>query len=307
MNSLFKRYLVIIPRLVYILFLSDPIEAFSQTDKKLQSLLEERIHGFNGNIGIYVKNLKTGKTTAINGDTIFPTASIVKVPILVGVMDKIQRGELDYNQELIYKDSLLYEGVDILGSFRSDEKIVLKKIIMLMLTTSDNTASLWLQSLAGTGTRINALLDSAGLKITRINSRTPGRESNRSIYGWGQTTPKEMGILLEMIYKDQIISVEACERMQRCLGRNFWDENEAISQVPPYIEVFSKNGCVDSVRSEVLLVNAPHNPYIFCIFTKNNKDTRWTHDNEAWALARKISKELWDYFEPKDKWRSASR
>jgi len=307
MNSLFKRYLVIIPRLVYILFLSDPIEAFSQTDKKLQSLLEERIHGFNGNIGIYVKNLKTGKTTAINGDTIFPTASIVKVPILVGVMDKIQRGELDYNQELIYKDSLLYEGVDILGSFRSDEKIVLKKIIMLMLTTSDNTASLWLQSLAGTGTRINALLDSAGLKITRINSRTPGRESNRSIYGWGQTTPKEMGILLELIYKNQIISVEACERMQRCLGRNFWDENEAISQVPPYIEVFSKNGCVDSVRSEVLLVNAPHNPYIFCIFTKNNKDTRWTHDNEAWALARIISKELWDYFEPKDKWRSASR
>ena len=307
MNSLFKRYLVIIPRLVYILFLSDPIEAFSQTDKKLQSLLEERIHGFNGNIGIYVKNLKTGKTTAINGDTIFPTASIVKVPILVGVMDKIQRGELDYNQELIYKDSLLYEGVDILGSFRSDEKIVLKKIIMLMLTTSDNTASLWLQSLAGTGTRINALLDSAGLKITRINSRTPGRESNRSIYGWGQTTPKEMGILLEMIYKDQIISVEACERMQRCLGRNFWDENEAISQVPPYIEVFSKNGCVDTVRSEVLLVNACHNPYIFCIFTKNNKDTRWTHDNEAWALARIISKELWDYFEPKDKWRSASR
>ena len=307
MNSLFKRYLVIIPRLVYILFLSDPIEAFSQTDKKLQSLLEERIHGFNGNIGIYVKNLKTGKTTAINGDTIFPTASIVKVPILVGVMDKIQRGELDYNQELIYKDSLLYEGVDILGSFRSDEKIVLKKIIMLMLTTSDNTASLWLQSLAGTGTRINALLDSTGLKNTRINSRTPGRESNRSIYGWGQTTPKEMGILLELIYKNQIISVEACERMQRCLGRNFWDENEAISQVPPYIEVFSKNGCVDSVRSEVLLVNAPHNPYIFCIFTKNNKDTRWTHDNEAWALARIISKELWDYFEPKDKWRSASR
>ena len=307
MNSLFKKYLVIISQFVFVLFLSNPVEAFSQTDKKLLSLLEQTIDGFNGNIGIYVKNLKTGKTTAINGDTVFPTASIVKVPILVGVMDKIQKGELDYNQELNYKDSLLYEGVDILGSFKTDEKIVLKKIIMLMLTTSDNTASLWLQSLAGTGTRINALLDSTGLKNTRINSRTPGRESNRSIYGWGQTTPKEMGILLEMIYKDQIISVEACERMQRCLGRNFWDENEAISQVPPYIEVFSKNGCVDSVRSEVLLVNACHNPYIFCIFTKNNKDTRWTHDNEAWALARIISKELWDYFEPKDKWRSASR
>jgi len=306
MNSLLSRYLVIIRPFLFLLALFVSLESFSQTtDKKLLSLLEETIEGFNGDIGIYVKNLKTGKTTAINADTIFPTASIVKVPILVGVMDKIRTGELDYNQELIYKDSLLYEGLDILGSFKSNEKIVLKKIIMLMLTTSDNTASLWLQSLAGTGTRINALLDSAGLMNTRINSRTPGRESNRSIYGWGQTTPGEMGRLLEMIYRNQIISAEACERMQRCLGRNYWDENEAISQVPPYIEVFSKNGCVDSVRSEVLLVNAPHNPYIFCIFTKNNKDTQWTHLNEAWSLARKISKQLWNYFEPKDKWQSA--
>jgi beta-lactamase class A len=170
------------------------------------------------------------------------------------------------------------------------------------LTTSDNTASLWLQSLAGTGTRINELLDSIGLKDTRVNSRTTGRENNRPVYGWGQTTPREMGTLFEMIYRNKLFSPVACERMMCCLGRNFWDENEAISQIPPYIEVFSKNGCVDAVRSEVLLVNAPNNPYIYCIFTKNNKDSSWKHDNEAWSLARKISKQLWDYFEPKDKW-----
>ena len=113
------------------------------------------------------------------------------------------------------------------------------------------------------------------------------------------------GSIFEMIYRNELISPAACERMMRCLGRNFWDENEAISQVPPYIEVFSKNGCVNAVRSEVLFVNAPHNPYIFCIFTKNNKDISWTHDNEAWTLARKISILLWDYFEPKDKWEPA--
>ena len=174
-----------------------------------------------------------------------------------------------------------------------------------MLTTSDNTASLWLQSLAGKGIRINEILDSLGFKYTRVNSRTPGRESNRSVYGWGQTTPREMGRMFEMVYLDQIFSAATCERMKRCLGRNFWDEDEAISQVPPNIEVFSKNGCVDESRSEVLLVNAPHNPYIFCIFTKNNKDTSWAHSNEAWTLARKISKLLWNYFEPKDKWSSA--
>jgi beta-lactamase class A len=54
-----------------------------------------------------------------------------------------------------------------------------------------------------------------------------------------------------------------------------------------------------------MIVNAPHNPYVFSIFTKNNKDTKWTHDNEAWTLARRISRLLWDYFEPKDKWEAA--
>lgn len=288
-------------KIVITILLALPLFVVAQkTDKQLRAKLQEAVSGFNGNIGIYVKNLRTGKTVSINADTIFPTASIVKVPILLGIMDKIQRGELQYDSSLTYKDSLLYEGSDILGSFKSGEKILLKKVILLMLTTSDNTASLWLQSLAGKGTRINEILESLGLKSTRVNSRTPGRENNRTQYGWGQTTPAEMGTILEKIYRNEIFSAAACERMMRCLGRNYWDEDEAISQIPPTIEVFSKNGCVNASRSEVLLVNAPHNPYIFCIFTKNNKDISWTHENEAWAMARKVSKLLWEYFEPKN-------
>lgn len=292
-----KKYLSLLLLLFAAIFSSG-----QKTDKKLNEKLQEAIAGFNGDIGIYVKNLRTGKTVAINADTVFPTASIVKVSILLGIMDKIEKGELIYDQPLEYKDSLLYAGSDILGSFKSGEKLMLKKVMMLMLTTSDNTASLWLQSLAGTGTRINKILDSLGFKDTRVNSKTPGRENNRTVYGWGQTTPAEIGKLFEMIYQNKVYSPAACERMMRSLGRNYWDEDEAISEVPPYIEVFSKNGCVNAVRSEALLVNAPHQPYIFCIFTKNNKDTSWRRSNEAWTLARKVSSLLWNYFEPKDKW-----
>ncbi len=292
-----KKYLLALAPLI-LFFHSNS----QKNDKKLDAMIREVINGFNGDVGIYVKSLRTGKTVSINADTIFPTASIVKVPILIGVMDKLEKKELGYDQELLYRDSLLYSDYDVLGSFRDTVKIPLKKVIMLMLTTSDNTASLWLQSLAGTGSRINSILDSLGFKSTRVNSRTPGREDNRTQYGWGQTSPFEMARIFEMIYHNEIISPAACERMMRCLGRNYWDENEAISEIPPYVEVFSKNGCVNAVRSEVLLVNAPHNPYIFCIFTKNNKDIIWTHTNEAWTLARKLSSLLWHYFEPKDKW-----
>ena len=277
-----------------------------QTDSKLYREVQQLVSGFNGAVGVYVKNLRTGKTVSYNADTVFPTASIVKVPILLGVMDRIHRGELRYDSNFIYKDSLLYAGEDILGSFKSNEKIALKKIIMLMMTTSDNTASLWLQSIAGTGTRINHLLDSFGFTQTRVNSRTPGREGNRAQYGWGQTTPREMGLLFERIYRNKLFSPATDDRILRCMGRNFWDEEEALSRIPPYIEVFSKNGCVNASRSEAMIVNAPNNPFVFCIFTKNNVDQRWSRENEAWTLARNLADVLWRYFEPKDRWSGES-
>lgn len=292
------RFSMLAKRILYIVIstlLFNPSVAQSKKDKRLQKKIEAILTGFQGDIGVYVKDIRRNRIVAINADTVFPTASMVKIPILIGVMDKIERGELRYHDEVIYKDSLLYAGVDILGSFKNDEKIDLSKVMMLMLTMSDNTASLWLQSLAGTGTRINQILDSIGFKHTRVNSRTPGREENRSIYGWGQTTPREMSELMLKIYRHEIFSAEASIRMMRLLGRNYWDEN-ALSVIPPTVQVFSKNGAVNPSRSEVVLVNARKKPYVFCISTKNNKDERWTPDNEAWQLARRISKLLWDNF-----------
>jgi beta-lactamase class A len=291
MNILTKAIIII----YFFLGIINPSFSQSRSDKKLEKKIQQLIQGFNGDIGVYACNIKTNKIAAVNADSIFPTASMVKVPILIGVMDKIEKGELNYNQELVYKDSLLYAGVDILGSFKNDEKIELGKVMMLMLTMSDNTASLWLQSLAGTGSRINEILDSLGFKDTRVNSRTPGREGRRELYGWGQTTPREMAELLKKIYRQEIISKKASVRMMRLLGRNYWDEH-SLSVIPPTIQVISKNGAVNESRSEVLLVNSPRTPYVFCICTKNNKDQRWTSNNEAWVLARKISALLWDYY-----------
>ena len=264
-----------------------------KVNKKLQQQLQKVTTGFKGDVGIYVKDLHTGKIASIHADSIFPTASMVKVPILIGIIDKINKGELKYHQELTYKDSLFYAGSDLLASLKHNEKVELSKVIMLMLTTSDNTASLWLQSLAGTGTRINQILDSIGYTATRVNSRTPGREAGRDKFGWGQTSPKEIATMFEALANRNLLDTASSEKMLRLLGRNYWDE-EALSQIPPDVFVASKNGAVNASRSEVMYVSGKNARYVFCICTKNNKDTSWESNNEGWELARKVSKLLWD-------------
>jgi beta-lactamase class A len=278
--------------------------ACSTKTESLESKIQKRVADFRGDVGIFVKNLKTGEEVAIHADSLFPTASMIKVPITIGIFDKIEKGELKYDSVLMYRDSLLYAGEDILGSFKDGEKISLSKVLMLMITTSDNTASLWCQYLAGTGTAINAWLDDHGFANTRVNSRTEGRQENWKQYGWGQTTPREMAELLMRIHEGNIISKRASERIYRNLTRIYWD-GEALSQIPPYVQVASKQGAVNKSRSEVVLVNAPHGDYVFCVITKNQQDESWTSDNEGYVLLRDISALLWKHYEPDADWQPA--
>jgi beta-lactamase class A len=291
------------PRLFIFLLLSCTCQlSYSQfaTDKKLQALLKPLIDSFHGTAGIYVRNLRTGREAAINADTIFPTASIVKIPILIGIFDKIAQGAYTLHQPLIYHDSLAKKGSGLLQFYRDSSETDLKTIITLMITHSDNSAAVWCEKLAGGGPVINTWLETHDFRDTRVNARTPGREHNREVFGWGQTTPREMARLVTMIRMEAAINPAASQTMYRMMTQCFWNEY-ALSQLPPYIQAASKQGMVDDSRSEVVLVNAPHGDYVFYVATKNNADKRWVPDNEAWQLARKVSALLWQYFEPHDK------
>ena len=224
---------------------------------------------------------------------LFPTASMIKVPIMLTLFQQVQDGRLGWLDTLTYRDSLLYAGEDdLLGKLRDSTPVPLAQVAMLMITTSDNTASLWLQKLVGTGTAINAWLAEHGFDSTRVNSRTPGREDARTMFGWGQTTPREMAELLVMIRQQRAVSPAADQEMYRMLTRIYWN-GEALSQVPPWVQAASKQGAVDHSRSEVMLVNAPSGDYVFSVITKGQVDSSYANDNEGYVLLRKVSALLW--------------
>jgi beta-lactamase class A len=277
-----------------------------RTDKKLEARLKALTDTFHGVAGVYVLNLKTGREVAINADTIFPTASIVKIPILAGIFDKIAQGAYTWHQALVYRDSLARKGSGLMQFFKDSTPTDLQTAVTLMITHSDNSAAVWCERLAGGGVTINAWLAAHGFEATRVNARTPGRGHSRELYGWGQTTPREMARLVTMIRNQQVVSPAASATMYRIMTQVFWDEY-ALSQIPPYVQAASKQGMVDSSRSEVVLVNAPHGDYVFYVATKNNGDQRWVPDNEAWVLARRVSALLWNYFEPHYGWTPTGR
>ena len=291
--------------LALLVFIPIILTAGPNQNQDLAVKLNNLVKDFRGDVGIYVHNLKSCETVEINADTLFPTASMIKVSIMLKIFDMIEQGILDYDSTLTwYADSINYPfEYGILSSFQDGKTINLDEVVSLMITYSDNHAALWCQKMAG-GKAINEWLAGNGFVNTRMNSRTEGRQGDWEKYGWGQTTPKEMAGLLVLIREGKAVSLAASEKMYRFLTRIYWN-NEALSQIPPYIQAASKQGAVDESRSEAVLVNAPSGDYVFCVITNNQKDASWGHDNEGFVLIRNVSRLLWEHYEPDYKWSPA--
>ena len=232
-----------------------------RTDSALQQAIEAAVDGFEGRVGVYVRHLPTGREAALDADRLFPTASTIKVPILVATLDAVERGDLGWDQMLTFRDSLRYDDYGVIGLLHDSAQVAVHRLAETMLSASDNNASLWLQHLSGTGVRINEILEAQGYAHTRMNSRTPGRRPNWERYGWGQTTPREMARLFrEIVDRDvDVVSPAADEEMHRALTRTFYDD-EMVGAIPPSVQVASKQGAVSDSRSEVAYVHAPGGP-----------------------------------------------
>lgn len=274
-------------------------------DRVLQRRLEALTQGFHGEVGIYVWNLRRNVEAAIRADELFPTASMIKVPILMTLYDQVEQGRLDLDARVAYPDTLHYrygEATDVVGYMAPGDTLPLSEVAFLMLTTSDNFAALWLQGLVGGGAVVNQWLAAHDFEQTRVNSRTPGREVARSTYGWGQTTPREIAQALVLMRKGYAVSPRRSEEMYRMLTNSYW-KDVALSQIPPTVQVASKQGFVDRSRSEVLLVNAPAGDYVLAVITRNQADTTYVHDNEGHRLIRAVSRAVYEHFNPNDPWR----
>jgi beta-lactamase class A len=275
-------------------------------DAVLQQRLAALAASFDGDVGIYVRHLPSGATVDIAADDTFPTASMIKLPLLVALHERAAAGALHLDSAYVLSDSSVIQDdeEDLVAQVRFGEAITLRKLAFLMMSTSDNTASVWIQQLIGGSDTANAWLARNGFAVTRDNSRLPHRREIWRRWGWGMTTPREIAELLVRVREGRAVSASTSESMYRLMKGSYWYE-EALSGIPPWIGVASKQGAVNASRSEVLLVESPSGPYVLSVITKNQKDQSWSHDNAGFVLLRNVSWEVWHHFNPADPWRPA--
>ena len=74
-----------------------PADPAAVIDQRIQAAIEAAIQGFPGSVSLYAENLDTGISYALRADAPVPTASTIKLPIMVELFAQASEGRLDWN------------------------------------------------------------------------------------------------------------------------------------------------------------------------------------------------------------------
>lgn len=247
----------------------------------LRRTLDGIAQAHHGVLGYYVSNLDTGERLALRADETFPTASLIKVPILVTLYDLVEQKQLSLDDPLTVLKIDQVPGSGVTQFLHNGTVLTVHDAAWLMSTISDNTATnLLLDRIIIR--RVWAKMDSLGLQHTRVHSKSFLRNSSVAMdssvkYGLGVTTPNEMAHLFELMAQGKAVNPAADSAMLDILEHNTTD-----FMLQRYVEgarAAHKDGETDAVRTECTLWYL-RNRVVACVMTKENKDQRWVLDNE---------------------------
>ncbi len=277
-----------------------------QTDivSQIDSLAAE----YGGTPGVFARDLKTGATISLRGEQKFPAASVIKLPIMVEFFFQVAAGKIDPGQEVLLTDSLKCGGSGLMQFYQGARKIRLIDAVQWMIIVSDNTATnLVIQSLGATHAEqlaaVNQRMTALGLKNTRLLNKmmawTTKTDSIESIrYGVAVTTPADQALLLEKMYRGELVSPEFSAQMVEILKHQQYDTMmpRFLPRSAAGIHVAHKTGGVTGVRNDVGLVYSARGDLVMALFCEENPDLRGTPDNAGDVMVAKMARLVWNQF-----------
>jgi len=247
----------------------------------LRHTLDSLADAHHGVVGYSIIDLDTGDTLSRRGDETFPTASLIKVPILVTLYDLVAKHQVSLDDPLTLLDIDKVPGSGSLQFMHDGATITVHDAAWLMATQSDNTATnLLLDRIIIR--RVWAKMESLGLMHTKVHSKTFLRISSVAMdssakYGLGVSTPNEMAHLFVLLARGQAVNPAADSAMLDILEHN--EDNTLLQRELDHVRAAHKTGAVDDARTECSLFYL-RSRVVACVFTKENKDQRWILDSE---------------------------
>lgn len=233
----------------------------------LERILQNKVRNFKGTVGLVIEDLDNEWRISFNKDTPIPSASLVKVPIMLACFYAAEDGKIHLSDEVRIKPSDKAPGSKGLVNKASGYVFTVEELFRPMITESNNTAANALIDLLGFDAS-NEYFKKMGLKNTNIARKMLDFEKRKD----GEenyTTAQDMAYLLEGLYHESILNKDASRKCMELLGQQ--KINDRIpKELPRGTLIAHKTGLEKYVCHDAGIVFTDKGNFLICILTKHN-------------------------------------
>lgn len=257
---------------------------------KLERSVAQLDTRFDGVLAVALKDLSDGRTFFYQADLVMPTASTIKIAILAELYRQDAGGGGARLGDSYLADSTdVIPGSDMLaGMSHGLTRLTNRDLATFMVGVSDNGATNVLIRRVGMD-RVNDLLDSLGLRDTRLRRRMLDLAAARA--GRENTaTARELVTLLEALWTGRVVRGALRDDLFRVLATP--KERYLPRLLPASARMASKPGWLEGVRVDAGVGFAPNRPFAIAVMTSYTGDER-----AAEQLIAELGLAAWQHFE----------
>ncbi|HLY66395.1 MAG TPA: serine hydrolase, partial [Chloroflexota bacterium] len=236
-------------------------------DATLTAAVQSRLPEEDGEFGIAIEDLKSGRSTFINAQQRFPSASLYKLAVLYEFYRQKQAGLINVDEVLtVTDDDLEATGVNTVGGPAAH--VCAGVAAQLMIVVSDNVAANVLARRLGRA-NINQTLNALGLKSTRLY--TEGMSDPGPIDGLSYTSANDTLTLLRLIAAGKAVDADSSREMLNMLLAS--EINDRLPAGLPFgTPIAHKTGDLDGILNDAGIVYGPRSVYIVAVLSQNVGD-----------------------------------
>ncbi len=273
---------------------------YNRTELALTEALANARLGFTGRQSLYAKNLATGEIVAIDSDTEVPTASVIKIPLMLALYYEIDAGRLTEAQLLPMQESDRRYGTGVIRDLTVGREFSVYDLCRLMIVLSDNTATRMLAFLVGID-RINELLREWGFTTTELRYQSWSPPDPRE---YAVSTAFEMATLLQRIVNGELLSAESTQAVMNHLRAQQdhaqlprwlpYNEHYQRSGLHNELSIWNKTGQMTGVRTDAAIFSVRSTTWVVASFTRDSVDHSYRLDHEGILLNARTGLALYD-------------
>jgi beta-lactamase class A len=260
-----------------------------QLATKLRNDLQRLAIDASGVVGISVVDLSSGQRFGVNEELVFPQGSAIKIPILIELFRRADRGELKLTDRLPVRANNQVGGSGLLQYFSDGgSELSLHDLAIAMIVLSDNSATNVLIDRLGMD-QVSRTLAEMGAGQTKLQ-RKMIRPEESARGNENLSTPKEAADLMARIARcDLPVSPALCARIRAIL--EIPKSGAFRDPIPASVPVAWKPGGIEGAQTAWGLVNVPGGPYAIAIMVNYGGD-----DADLNRPIREISSAAYKYF-----------